>query len=194
MMTHSATPISFLERLQNLDDTDAWTEFSRKYNKVIRQSCRKWGLQEADAEDLIQETSLIVMSQISDFQHRGIGSFRAWMKTIAWRCWRRIESRTRKLGTSMIGETSWLSPRACDNLLEDFDSLAQQELFLACLDAVRKRVEPSTWQAFSMTALDEKPAREVAEQLGLSVGAVYVARGRVQRHIGDELKKLDPDL
>jgi RNA polymerase sigma-70 factor (ECF subfamily) len=192
-MTHSETPLSLLERLGNTNDEAAWDEFSRRYCSVIRQWCRKWGLQAADADDLIQETTLIVISQVSDFRRHGIGSFRAWMKTIAWRCWRRVESRTRRLDASMLDETIWLSPKARENLLEDFDRLAHQELLQTCMDAVRGRVESTTWQAFSMTALDEKPAQEVAVQLGLSVGAVYMARSRVQRHIADELKKLDPD-
>ena len=193
---NSATPISLLERLRSPDDSAAWEEFAKRYARVIRQWCWKWGLQEADAEDLIQEISLIVMMQVAEFQHRGLGSFRAWMKTIAWRCWRRAETKSRRQSQITLADSTpaWTSPDACDNLLAEFDSLAHQELFLASLEAVRKRVEPSTWQAFSMTALSEIPAGEVAEQLGMKVGAVYMARGRVQRYIGDELKRLDPDL
>ena len=192
----SGTPVSLLERLRSPEDVEAWEEFAKRYSRVIQQWCRKWGLQEADAEDLIQETTLIVMVQVADFQHRGIGTFRAWMKTIAWRCWRRAESKTQKQNEITVANTApaWTSPDACNNLLAEFDSLAHQELFLASLEAVRKRVEPATWQAFSLTALEEKPAKEVADKLGMTIGAVYVARGRVQRHIGDELKRLDPEL
>ena len=193
-MSHTGTPVSLLERLQSPDDLSAWDEFSRRYSRVIQQWCRKWGLQSADAEDLIQETTLIVMAQVGEFRHRGIGSFRAWMKTIAWRCWRRVETKAQRLGVTPLDETSWVSPKASDNLLEDFDTLAHQELFNASLNTVRSRVEFATWQAFRMTALDGIPAGEVAEKLGMTVGAVYMARGRVQRYIGEELKKLDPEL
>lgn len=192
----SGTPVSLLERLRSPDDAEAWEEFARRYARVIRKWCWKWGLQDADAEDLIQEISLIVMIQVGDFQHRGIGSFRAWMKTIAWRCWRRAESKVqRQIQISVTAAApTWTAPDACDNLLAEFDSLAHQELFHASLEAVRKRVEPATWRAFSMTALEEIPAGQVAQELGMNVGAVYMARGRVQRFIGAELKKLDPEL
>src|SRR5262249_51372211 len=41
------------------------------------------------------------------------------------------------------------------------------------------RVGAGTWQAFWLTAVDGRPPRAVAAELGLSVGAVYQARYRV---------------
>ncbi len=59
------------------------------------------------------------------------------------------------------------------------------------MDRTRARVEDKTWQAFELTALQFKPAVEVAELLGMRVEAVYAARCRVQRWITDEIARLD---
>ena len=41
------------------------------------------------------------------------------------------------------------------------------------------KFEPKTWQAFWQTAVKNKPVDEVASQLKISRGAIYVARSRV---------------
>jgi RNA polymerase sigma-70 factor (ECF subfamily) len=80
------TPVSLLDRVRR-GDTIAWAEFSAQYSVMLRSWCLNWGLQSADADDLIQDTLLIVFRRIAEFRRRGAGSFRSWIRTIAWRCW-----------------------------------------------------------------------------------------------------------
>ena len=56
---------------------------------------------------------------------------------------------------------------------------------------VCQRVEPQTWQAFRLTALDGLPAAEVAGQVGLEVAAVYKAKSRVLRLLREETQRLE---
>jgi RNA polymerase sigma-70 factor (ECF subfamily) len=44
---------------------------------------------------------------------------------------------------------------------------------------VRRGVTEATWQAFWRTAVDGQPVKQVAADLGLTAGAVYLARSRV---------------
>jgi RNA polymerase sigma-70 factor (ECF subfamily) len=44
---------------------------------------------------------------------------------------------------------------------------------------VRPEVSDASWQAFWRTAVDGRPAQQVAADLGLSVAAVYHARSRI---------------
>ena len=55
----------------------------------------------------------------------------------------------------------------------------------------RERVEPATWDAFRMTAVDGLPAAQVARTLGKQVATVYVARQNVQRMLQAELVTLE---
>ena len=50
---------------------------------------------------------------------------------------------------------------------------------------------PSTWQAFWQTAVEKRPAADVAEELQMSVAAVWKAKSRVMLHLREELSELD---
>jgi RNA polymerase sigma-70 factor (ECF subfamily) len=55
----------------------------------------------------------------------------------------------------------------------------EQRLFSWASAQVRQRVTEDTWQAFWRTAVDGRPCKQVAEDLGLTIAAVYLARSRV---------------
>jgi RNA polymerase sigma-70 factor (ECF subfamily) len=60
-----------------------------------------------------------------------------------------------------------------------FDAEYKWRLFEWVAQEVRGEFTPSTWQAFWRTAVEGAAPGAVAFELGLSVGAVYVARSRV---------------
>jgi RNA polymerase sigma-70 factor (ECF subfamily) len=49
---------------------------------------------------------------------------------------------------------------------------------------------PSTWQAFCRHVLHSQPAAEVAQELGLSLNAVLLAKSRVLKRLRRELEGL----
>src|SRR5947208_1855239 len=55
---------------------------------------------------------------------------------------------------------------------------------------VRARVEPNTWQAFWLTAVGKESGRDVADRLGLTVAAVYMAKRRVGKMLRAEAERL----
>ena len=62
---------------------------------------------------------------------------------------------------------------------------------LGCLlDLVEQEFEPATLQAFRRLALDGASGAEVAEQLGMSVSAVYAAKSRVLQRIRQQAEGL----
>jgi RNA polymerase sigma-70 factor (ECF subfamily) len=60
-----------------------------------------------------------------------------------------------------------------------FDEEYRRQIFRWAADQVRPEFREPTWRAFWLTAVDGRPAREVAETLGQSIGSVYIARSRV---------------
>ncbi len=82
----SDTSLTLLERVKR-GEVAAWSEFCGHCATVLRRWSGRMGLQAADVDDLIQDTLLIVIGRIRLFQRRGTGSFRAWLRVIAWRCW-----------------------------------------------------------------------------------------------------------
>jgi hypothetical protein len=56
---------------------------------------------------------------------------------------------------------------------------------------VRKRVEPRTWDAFRLTALEGCSGAAVAAQLEMKIARVYVAKSEVKAMIRREIRKLE---
>jgi RNA polymerase sigma-70 factor (ECF subfamily) len=52
---------------------------------------------------------------------------------------------------------------------------------------IRGAIEWRTWQAFWLTAVEGRLPRDVALELGISPGAVRVAKSRVLKRLRDEL-------
>ena len=67
----------------------------------------------------------------------------------------------------------------------------RRSLFEWAVERIRCDFEDSTWQAFWQTSVDAREPREVAEELGLSVGAVYIARSRVLARLRAEVLEVD---
>ena len=69
----------------------------------------------------------------------------------------------------------------------------RRELFRWAADRVKRTVNETTWKAFWMTAVQELAVETVASELGLTTGAVYIARSRVLARLRDEVLKWEDD-
>jgi RNA polymerase sigma-70 factor (ECF subfamily) len=76
----------------------------------------------------------------------------------------------------------------------DWDREYERRVLAWAADRVRGEFQDTTWRAFWRTAVDGVPGPEAAKELGLSLGAVHVARSRVlarlkavvRDHLGEE--------
>ena len=75
-------------------------------------------------------------------------------------------------------------------LAESWDEEYERNLAALAMDQVRSEVQPATWQAFWQTAVEGRSARDVGANLGMSAGAVYVARSRVLARLKEEVQRL----
>jgi RNA polymerase sigma-70 factor (ECF subfamily) len=182
------TPVSLLDRVRRGDQI-AWNEFSAQCSSMLRQWCLRWGLQTADADDLIQDTLLIVFSRIAEFRRRGAGSFRSWIRTIAWRCWCDAVARVERSMRMEVAVRFRDSLEARTSLEQEFQKLFENQILQQAMEIVKHRVQSSTWDAFRLTALENVGGEMAAEISGLQVNAVYAARYRVQRLITAEMRQ-----
>jgi DNA-directed RNA polymerase specialized sigma24 family protein len=56
-----------------------------------------------------------------------------------------------------------------------------------------KEIKPNTWQAFWQTAVEENTIQQTATDLGMTTGAIYVARSRVMKRLSEEVRKRNED-
>ena len=84
----SETRVTLLGRLQR-DPTNqtAWGEFVEHYGRRVYDWCRKWKLQDADAEDVTQTVLLKLADKMKTFAYDPQRSFRGWLKTVAHHAW-----------------------------------------------------------------------------------------------------------
>lgn len=183
------TPLSLLERVQQ-GDALAWNDFHARCQRLLTAWAVRWGLQAADADDLIQDTLLVVTARIRDFRRRGTGSFRLWIRTIAWHCLCDAMSMTRRHQIATTLDRIRTTPDARQTLEEELDRLFEMQMLEDAMQRVRLKVAQNTWTAFALTALEGQSVQEVAELLQLSIDAVYAARGRVQRFISLEIRRM----
>lgn len=190
----STTSLTLLGQLRrNPGDQAAWNAFVDRYGGRVYAWCRRWQLQEADASDVTQNVMLELARQMGSFEYRDGGSFRGWLKTIAFRAWRDfLTSRKRVPADGYDTVLDQLAaPGAADDLFRRLEEEAERETLEAAMVNVRLRVHPHTWRAFTLTAVEGKSGAEAAAELGMQVGAVWVARSKVQRFLRDEVRRLE---
>jgi RNA polymerase sigma-70 factor (ECF subfamily) len=190
------TSVTLLARLGGpAPDAPAWSEFLRRYGPQVLGWCRHWRLQDADAEDIAQDVLLRVSKQMKTFRYDPAKSFRGWLKTVtraAWCDWLDDRRRTIAQGSGDTATRDSLeSTAARDDLVNRLEAEFDRELLDTATIQVRNRVDPKTWEAFRLTAIDGMSGSEAAEQLGMKVASVYVAKGRIQKMLQDEIKSLD---
>jgi RNA polymerase sigma factor (sigma-70 family) len=200
MMSNSAarTSPSLLGRLrQDRADELAWSEFVRRYAPQILQWCRKWKLQEADAQDVTQTVLVKLAEKMRSFTYDPAKSFRAYLKTLTnYALCDFLESRKRPgvAGGGSVALQVLETVEAREDLLQQLNATFDQELLEEAMQRVQGRVEPHTWEAFTLTAIDGLAGAAVAEKLNMKVATVFKARSKVQQMLQDEIRKLeDPE-
>jgi RNA polymerase sigma-70 factor (ECF subfamily) len=186
------TRASLLLRLRDPQDGAAWGEFVRLYAPLVYGYLRKQGLQDADAADLSQDVLRAIAGAVGGLEYDPArGAFRNWLFTVVRRKlsdWRAAErSRVRVGGATATHEVldRCLAPARSES---DWEAEWQGQVFMRACDRVRQEVTDSTWQAFWRTAVEGRPGKQVAADLGLTLAAVYHARGRVLARLKELVK------
>src|SRR5262249_21383684 len=186
---------SLVLRLRNLDDQAAWAEFVDVYEPLIFRVARRKGLQEADARDLSQEVFRAVATAIDRWDpDPAKGKFRAWLFRIARNLLvsflARERRRARGSGRTSVHGLLAAEPAADAAAEAEFGAEFRRRAFRWAAEKVQHEFAESTWQAFWRTGVDNRPVADVAAELGLSAGAVYIARSRVLARLRDRVEQL----
>jgi RNA polymerase sigma-70 factor (ECF subfamily) len=189
------TRVSLLLRLrQTPQDQDAWGEFVDRYGWQIQAWCRRWGLQEADAEDVTQTVLLQLATRLQAFTYDPTQRFRGWLKTLTHHAWSDFLSTRRPVLTgSADSDIEYLlsTAQARDDLTQRLQEAFDQELLELASARVRERVEPHTWEAYRLTTLEGLSGAEAAARLGMQVGTVFKARSKIHKMLQEVVRELD---
>ena len=179
---------SLLLRLQQDSDVQSWTEFEQMYRPAVFRLARRRGLQPSDAEDLTQRVMLAIVNKLSQWEvDRQRGSFRAWLLTVTRN---EVVSHFRKQ-LRLNHETVDENRHGVPELEEQVDWEFRRAVFRSLTRQIQSEFEPATWQCFWLTAVEQQSAQEVANALGLSLGAVYKNKSRVLKKLKNRVAQMN---
>jgi RNA polymerase sigma factor (sigma-70 family) len=198
---------SLLSRLRSWRNEESWQEFFDTYGRLIYRMAMKAGLSDAEAQDVVQETIILVARKMPSFEYDpAIGSFKSWLRLLTRR---RIEKQLKKRMPGRRASSGWdgraalaadetrrtstvdriPDPRGFD-LEAQWDLEWELNLEQAALAHVKRQVKPKQYQMFDLYAMKRWPVREVARSLGVTVAHVYVIRHRIGAMLKRELSRL----
>lgn len=192
-MMPEPTSQSLLVRLK-ADEPQAWQRMVDVYGALVYYWCRRDGLSPENAADVSQEVFCGVMRGIGRFRHNGqSGSFRGWLWTITKHKICDQQRRAARRETATGGSDAKLRlQNVADEAPPSTKEQPPVDPLETILTPIRQRFQANTWQAFWRTTVEQQAAAEVAEELGMSLAAVYMARSRILRSLRDEFGEALP--
>jgi RNA polymerase sigma-70 factor (ECF subfamily) len=188
---------SLLLRVRDSQDRDAWNHFVEAYTPLVFNFCRSRGLQSADAADVAQDVMTSAASALPRFEYEpGRGRFRDWLYRVTRskvaNFHRRRGREPAGSGETDVHDMLQSQPDPADDAAAgEWERSWQQHVFDRAAAQVRDEFQPATWKAFWATAVENRPPQEVAAELGLSTGAVYIAKSRVLSRLREIVGQID---
>ncbi|MBI1842486.1 MAG: sigma-70 family RNA polymerase sigma factor [Verrucomicrobia bacterium] len=194
---------SLLSKLKSWENQESWREFFNTYWKLIFDVAKKAGLDDAEAQEAVQETVISVAKEMKEFQYDPAkGGFKRWLLTIARR---RILDQMRKRyrnrsanalnpdDTSVDAEIAKVSEEtvAPDAL---WDAEWKTHLLAASMARVRGQVKAEHFQIFEQTTVHGWSIADTAKAFNVSRINVHVIRHRIGGLVKKELKRLEEKL
>jgi RNA polymerase sigma-70 factor (ECF subfamily) len=176
-----------LDRLRHPEERAAWDRFIELYTPLLYHWAGQLGLQGHDAADLVQDVFAVLVQRLPDFTYDPNKRFRNWLWTILLNRWREI-GRRRSTATLENGAACDDSVAVPDPLEVHVEEEYRRYLVGRALEIMKAEFQPTTWKACWEHVVSGHSAAEVAAQLGISEGAVYVAKHRVLRRLRKELE------
>lgn len=195
-MAAPSTRQTLLLRIRENGDEPSWTEFVEIYTPVLYNFCLARGLQPADASDVVQDVMRILFRVLRGFEYdQEQGTFRSWLFTVTRREVNRHLKRLskRELTGSDTRAVKVLEENPDPREEHDWDLDYRLQMFRWASGKIRGDFRDDHWEAFVRTAIDSRPAAEVAEELGLSRAAVYLAKSRIMKRLRDTIHSVAAD-
>jgi RNA polymerase sigma factor (sigma-70 family) len=189
------TRVTLLTRIKDGSDADAWREFVHLYGPVVYGFARKRGLQDADAADLMQEVLRSVALNAGKMEYDPArGTFRGWLYTVTrnkiYNFLASQRHRPRGSGDPASRERLDAVPDRSDDRDEEWELEYRRRLSARAMATIEHEFQANTWKAFWRVGVEGRSVQEVAAELNMTVGAVYVAKSRVLAHLREEVQRL----
>ena len=182
---------SLLLRLRNWDDQGAWRDFFDRYWKLIYSTALKAGLDDSEAQDVVQDTMISIARQIEQFRYDPKrGQFRGWLLQITR--WRIADQFARRQpGASGDGTPGLEQVVDASRLDQHWESEWRKSLIDAALMKIRPSVPARDFDVFNAVVMQSRSVEEASLEWGLTAQQVYNIRHKVTKLLAVEIKAME---
>lgn len=187
---NDGTSVSLIRRLKKRRP-EAWQRMAELYAPLVFRWCRRAQLQSADADDVVQEVFRTIDRRIEQFEHGSKDqTFRGWLRVITRHKlgdFFRKQKRSEKALGGTDGQLRTEAVAADDATIDEAVNAEFGEIYRRAMEFIRVEFKAASWDAFWRVVVDGCDAANVAEDLGISRNAVYVAKSRILSRLREEL-------
>lgn len=186
-MPFESTQPSLLSRVRDASDQAAWREFESKYRELILRYCRGRGLQQSDAEDVLQVVLISLSKSLRKFEYRPErGKFRGYLgrsvRNAIGHHLARPNVAARALGSSVIAAVPAEDEGGAD---EQWEKEWTQHHYRLAMQTIRQTYEPRSVEIFDRILMGDG-IEDIASKYDMSTQAVH----KVKQRIRERLKQL----
>jgi len=194
-MSPLETRKSLIVRLKNEQNEFAWRDFVCSYEGFLNQLSRRQGVPERHIPDVTQQILMTIAKSIDGWKDDGnAASFRRWLSTVSRNVVIRFMSRERKQAGGVGGsDLVAVLQNVVDKPNEQHVRQYEHELIVWAAEQVRHEFLESSWRAFWATVIDERSVDEVAAELGVSAGSIYMSRSRIMAKIRRKVAEVNDE-
>lgn len=172
---------SLIIRLKDQRNDLAWKEFVCAYEPFLTRLVRKQGTPERHVADVSQQLLIAIAKSVDGWKPDGKGaSFRRWLGRVARNVVIKFMVRERKQVTGQGGSDFLTLIEEIPDASIDAEQANryEQELILWAAELVRGEFREASWRAFWGTQVEGRSVSDVAEELGVTTGSIYMSRSR----------------
>ena len=181
------TRVSLIQRVRDVSNKEAWTQFVTIYTPIILGYCHNRGIRAQDAQDVTQEVFRNLAKALPEFElNYDVGSFRSWLFTITRNKVNTWHTKVRKNHELLESDT--------DEREQAWEASYMSQLFSEACKTVKEDVEPESWDTFWAIVMDDQPASDLAQKEGVSIDVIYKRKSRVSKKVKEAIKMIDDTI
>jgi len=190
-MEQPKTHPSLIGRLTGEQHEFAWAEFVSAYEPFLRRLVQRRGVAERHVPDVTQEVLVSIARSVEGWRDDGQpASFRRWLNRVARNVVLKFMSRLgRHIGGQGGSDLQELLDRVPDPRDEQTEAY-EYELVVWAAEQVRGEFRETSWKAFWATLIDGRPVADVAAELGITPGSIYMSRSRIMARIRAKVREI----
>ncbi|HMO37175.1 MAG TPA: sigma-70 family RNA polymerase sigma factor, partial [Gemmatales bacterium] len=165
---------------------EAWHRFVDLYTPLLYHWAQKMSVPANDISDLIQDVFVHLLKELPIYQMSRRGHFHGWLHTLfknkALECLRKHQQQPIPCTLNDISNQASLT--AAEE--EEYRKYLTERV----LHILKQSFPETTWRACWESVVTDRPAEQIAQELGITINMVYLAKSRVLRQLRLELMGL----